>query len=72
MIVLQRPSAVELAAQMTDYIIDTDVTISFSVQFKGQTILSEEYVRMRTIRCASASSASSAALLLPAHGRLVM
>lgn len=44
MIVLQRPSAVELAAQMTDYIIDTDVTISFSVQFKGKTILSEEYV----------------------------
>lgn len=42
--VIQRPGAVELAADMPDYIIDTDSTITFSVQFNGQTILSEEYV----------------------------
>ena len=42
--VIQRPGAVELAADMPDYIIDTDSTITFSVQFNGQTILSEECV----------------------------
>lgn len=42
--VIQRPGAVELAADMPDYIIDTDSTITFDVQFNGQTILSEEYV----------------------------
>lgn len=42
--VIQRPGAVELAADMPDYIIDTDSTITFAVQFNGQTILSEEYV----------------------------
>lgn len=42
--VIQRPDAVELAADMPDYIIDTDSTITFSVQFNGKTILSEEYV----------------------------
>lgn len=44
MIVLQRPGEVEFALTMPDYIIDTDVSINFSVQYKGQTILSEDYV----------------------------
>ena len=42
--VLQRPGTVELAADMPDYIIDTDSTITFAVQLAGQTILTEEYV----------------------------
>ena len=29
---------------MQDYIIDTDVTIRFSVQYGGRTILDEDYV----------------------------
>lgn len=42
--VIQRPGAIELAADMPDYIIDTDATITFEVEFNGQKILSEEYV----------------------------
>lgn len=42
--VIQRPGAIELAADMPDYIIDTDSTITFEVEFNGQKILSEEYV----------------------------
>lgn len=42
--VMQRPGTVELAADMPEYIIDTDSTISFEVQFSGSKILSEEYV----------------------------
>lgn len=42
--VIQRPGAVCLAADMPDYIIDTDSTITFEVQFNNQKILSEEYV----------------------------
>lgn len=42
--VMQRPGTVELAADMPEYIIDTDSTITFEVQFSGSKILSEEYV----------------------------
>lgn len=42
--VLQKPQADTLAASMDDYIIDTDVTIRFTVTYKGNAILDEEYV----------------------------
>lgn len=42
--VIQGPADVELAANMPDYIIDTDSTITFSVKYGSNTILSEEYV----------------------------
>lgn len=42
--VLQRPREKEFCATMRDYIIDTDVTITFSVKYGGKTILDEEYV----------------------------
>ena len=42
--VIQRPRAREFCATMQDYIIDTDVTITFCVKFGGQKILEEEYV----------------------------
>ena len=44
MTILQQPSTNEVAMNMTDFIIDTDSTISFSVKYGGQTILSEDYV----------------------------
>lgn len=44
MTILQQPSANEVAMNMTDFIIDTDSTINFSVKYGGQTILSEDYV----------------------------
>ena len=44
MIVIQRPRAKEFCATMQDYIIDTDISISFSVQYGGKTILEERYV----------------------------
>ena len=44
MYVLQRPRAQEYCATMRDYIIDTDVTITFSVLLDGKKILEEEYV----------------------------
>ena len=44
MTILQQPSANEVAMNMTDFIIDTDSTIRFSVKFGSQTILSEDYV----------------------------
>lgn len=44
MTVLQRPREYEFCATMQDYIIDTDVTIRFSVQYGGRTILDEDYV----------------------------
>lgn len=42
--VVQRPGAQEFCATLTDYIIDTDATISFEIAYNGKTILSEEYV----------------------------
>lgn len=42
--VIQRPGSIEFASTMPDYIIETEVTINFSVQYQGKTILSEEYV----------------------------
>ena len=42
--VIQRPRAREFCATMQDYIIDTDVTITFCVKFGGRKILEEEYV----------------------------
>ena len=42
--VLQRPREKEFCATMRDYIIDTDVTITFTVKYGGKTILDEEYV----------------------------
>ena len=42
--VIQRPRAEEFCATMQDYIIDTDSTITFSVQYGGKTVLEEEYV----------------------------
>ena len=42
--VLQRPRENEFCATMRDYIIDTDVTITFAVKYGGKTILDEEYV----------------------------
>lgn len=44
MTILQQPSANEVAMNMTDFIIDTDSTIRFSVKYGSQTILSEDYV----------------------------
>jgi len=41
--VIQRPGTQEFSATMPDYIIDTDSTITFAVQYKGKTILDEEY-----------------------------
>lgn len=42
--VIQRPRAREFCATMQDYIIDTDVTITFAVKYGGKKILDEEYV----------------------------
>lgn len=42
--VIQRPRAREFCATMQDYIIDTDVTITFAVMYGGKKILDEEYV----------------------------
>ena len=42
--VLQRPRAREFCATMQDYIIDTDATITFAVEYGGRRILEEEYV----------------------------
>lgn len=44
MYVLQRPKSREFCATMQDYIIDTDATITFAVQYGGRKILEEEYV----------------------------
>ena len=44
MTILQQPSAQEVAMNMTDFIIDTDSTINFTVKYGGKTILSEDYV----------------------------
>ena len=44
MTILQQPSTNEVAMNMTDFIIDTDSTINFSVKYGSQTILSEDYV----------------------------
>ena len=41
--VIQRPDAQEFCATMKDYIIDTDNTITFAIQYGGKTILEEEY-----------------------------
>jgi hypothetical protein len=48
--VLQRPREKEFCATMRDYIIDTDVTITFAVKYGGKTILDEEYVPDATIQ----------------------
>lgn len=42
--VIQRPRVREFCGTMRDYIIDTDVTITFAVKYGGNTILDEEYV----------------------------
>lgn len=42
--VIQRPRAREFCATMQDYIIDTDVSITFAVKYGGKKILDEEYV----------------------------
>lgn len=44
MIVIQRPRAREFCGTMQDYIIDTDVTVAFTVKYGGKAILEEEYV----------------------------
>ena len=42
--VIQRPRSREFCATMQDYVIDTDSTISFAVEYGGKRILEEEYV----------------------------
>lgn len=42
--IVQRPKVREFCSTMQDYIIDTDSTITFAVQYGGKTILEEEYV----------------------------
>lgn len=42
--VIQRPRPREFCGSMQDYVIDTDVTISFAVRYGNRTILDEEYV----------------------------
>lgn len=42
--VIQRPREKEFCGTMKDYIIDTDSTILFTIQYGGKTILEEEYV----------------------------
>lgn len=42
--VIQRPRSREFCATMQDYIIDTDETLTFAVQYGGKKILEEEYV----------------------------
>ena len=42
--VIQRPRTREFCATMQDYIIDTDATITFAVEYGGKKILEEEYV----------------------------
>lgn len=44
MTVTQRPRTREFCANMQDYIIDTDSTITFSIYYGGKKILDEEYV----------------------------
>lgn len=44
MTIIQKPSIQEVAMNMTDFIIDTDSTINFSVKYGGKVILSEDYV----------------------------
>ena len=44
MTIIQQPAAQEVAMNMTDFIIDSDSTINFSVKYGGKTILSEDYV----------------------------
>ena len=44
MTIIQQPAAQEVAMNMTDFIIDTDSTINFSVKYGGKTILNEDYV----------------------------
>lgn len=44
MTIIQKPSIQEVAMNMTDFIIDTDSTINFSVRYGGKVILSEDYV----------------------------
>ena len=44
MTIIQQPATQEVAMNMTEFIIDTDSTINFSVKYGGKTILSEDYV----------------------------
>ena len=41
--VIQRPDVQNFCASMKDYIIDTDSTIAFAIEYKGRRILEEEY-----------------------------
>lgn len=42
--VIQRPRPREFCATMQDYIIDTEVSVTFAVEYGGKKILDEEYV----------------------------
>ena len=42
--VIQRPRSREFCGTMQDYIIDTDETITFAIEYGGHRILDEEYV----------------------------
>ena len=42
--IISKPEASGFAAALADFVIDSDKEVSFEVQYKGSTILSEEYV----------------------------
>ena len=42
--IISKPEASGFAAALADFVIDSDKTVSFEVQYKGNSILSEEYV----------------------------
>lgn len=42
--IISKPAASGFAAALADFVIDSDKTVSFEVQYKGNSILSEEYV----------------------------
>ena len=42
--IISKPAASGFAAALADFVIDSDNTVSFEVQYKGNAILSEEYV----------------------------
>lgn len=42
--IISKPAASGFAAALADFVIDSDKTVSFEVQYKGNAILSEEYV----------------------------
>ncbi|WP_455998950.1 hypothetical protein [Phocaeicola barnesiae] len=42
--IISKPAASGFAAALADFVIDSDKTVSFEVQYKGNAILAEEYV----------------------------